>query len=209
MFTITSYMMFWSIFFIIFGIALYIFDRTKLVKLCRWWYNHTHKEDLPVDAMGKGFFFNRSGKTKLFWMAFVSLVQSILFRGIEVNPGIEFFMFFVEILFLWFGFLIGPFIYRKVYKNREEILETIDGLDTGRISFGELLLSQFKTAVGGIFVFKDKTMSFLEQFKPKKKKEEKLSATSQEEVDERLKESSQKMTPEEARENIRRYTERK
>ena len=133
MFDSAAFFLSWFLVFMLCGAVLYIFDRSRGVKIWRWFYDMTHEH--PLDA-GKefGFIYNRPARNRFTIAVILSLLQS----GCAIMEGAssltnEILSIFAEVPCLMFGFYLGPTFFR-IWARREKVFDTVDQLEKGEIS---------------------------------------------------------------------------
>ncbi|MFN8390683.1 MAG: hypothetical protein U0136_10370 [Bdellovibrionota bacterium] len=144
-----SFFLSWFLVLTLVGAGLYVFDRIKGVKIYRWWYDMTHEHPLPADVE-KGFLYNRKSQSRFALAIVLSLVQSAiaLFHEASTLPQ-ELLSMLIEIPCLMFGFYLGPTLYR-VWARREKVFETVDQIESGKISIQNEVKEMSQSALAKI-----------------------------------------------------------
>jgi len=131
MFTLTSYIIFWIIVFLVTAIKWYVLDCHFGVRIYRFCYRLTHEHPLP-ETEAVGFIFNQTTKRKLFMATLVSTVQSMLMLIYsDVNPLVELFMWGFEVPVTMLGFYLAPYAYRW-WTKKDDLFEWFDDVESGR-----------------------------------------------------------------------------
>lgn len=125
----------WFIAFIVIGALWYVFDRVFGVALYRWWYGMTHRDALPQE-ISKGFIYNRNASAKFTAATLLAVLQSIQqFTSGEGSFQTELLSIFFEVPLLMLGFYFGPTFF-KLWREKDELLETVDKLESGEVALG-------------------------------------------------------------------------
>lgn len=126
---LTSYIVFWMVFFVLLGAFWYVIDRRYGVKSYRIWFNLTHKDPLS-DDIEAGFIYNRKTRHKVMMATLVSTVQTAmaLFSIESINLLVELILWIVEVPMTMVGFLIGPWAY-KLWQGRGEVFDALDEIN--------------------------------------------------------------------------------
>lgn len=135
----TSYLAFWMVMFVLLGAFWYIVDRKYGVRWYRLWYRLTHEHPLPPEIVC-GFVYNRRARHRSFMATLLSTLQTVVVIWSAENPNllIELILWIVEIPLTMVGFAVGPLGF-KVWGRKEELFDTIDDLEQGKTSFGDLM----------------------------------------------------------------------
>lgn len=128
----------WVFVFVVVGAFWYVVDKRLGVLVYRWWYAMTHKDPLP-DGPPQGFIFNQQAKARFSAALTLCVVQSSLaIFAAHVDPSREIISLFLEVPLLMLGFYFGPWLDR-LWQSKDEILDTVDKLESGEISIkGEI-----------------------------------------------------------------------
>jgi hypothetical protein len=135
----TSYLAFWMVMFVLLGAFWYIVDRKYGVRWYRLWYRLTHEHPLPPEIVC-GFVYNRRARHRSFMATLLSTVQTVVVIWSAGNPNllIELILWIVEIPLTMVGFAVGPLAF-KIWGRKEELFDTIDDLEQGKTSLGDLI----------------------------------------------------------------------
>ena len=127
--SLTSYITFWMIFFVLLGAFWYVIDRRFGVKWYRVWFNLTHKDPLPSDVEA-GFIYNRKTRNKVMMATLLSTLQTVaaLFSLETINLLVELILWIVEVPMTMVEFLIGPWAYR-LWRGRNEMYDALDEIN--------------------------------------------------------------------------------
>ncbi len=147
MITVQTYVFLSLFFYLFWGAAWYVMDRTFGVKLYRRYYNFTHKDPLPEGEV-KGFIYNRTTRAKSFAAVICSTILSVLaILSMEFNLLVEITLWIVEIPIIMAGFYLGHFFGFKLWSNRNKGFEMIDRLERGDVHIGEQIAEKAKKVV--------------------------------------------------------------
>ncbi len=150
MITVQTYVFLSLFFYLFWGAAWYVMDRTFGVKLYRRYYDFTHKDPLPEEEV-RGFIFNRSTRDKSFAAVICSTILSVLaILSMEFNLLVEITLWIVEIPVIMAGFYLGHFFGFKLWSNRNKGFEMIDRLEKGDVHLGEQIAESARRIVGDI-----------------------------------------------------------
>lgn len=133
MFESIGFFLSWFLVFVLCGAMVYVFDRTRGVRVYRWLYDMTHEQPLAADV-STGFVFHRSAQTRFTIAVIVSIFQSVaavLERLSSVTH--EILSVFVEVPCIMLGFYLGPTLWR-IWSRRDEVFNTVDKIEKGEIS---------------------------------------------------------------------------
>lgn len=122
----TSYIVFWMIFFVLLGAFWYVIDRHYGVKWYRRWFRLTHKEPLPEDVVA-GFVYNRRTRHKALMATVLSTIQTgiALVQMDNLNLLVELILWIVEVPMTLVGFGLGPWAYR-LWRRKDAVFDKID-----------------------------------------------------------------------------------
>ena len=129
--TLTSYIIFWMILFVLLGAFWYVIDRHYGVKWYRRWYRLTRPEPLAEDVVA-GFVFNRRTRHKALMAAILSTVQTVvaLIQIENLNLLVELILWIVEVPMTLIGFAVGPWAYR-LWRRKDAVFDKIDEWEQG------------------------------------------------------------------------------
>ena len=127
--TLTSYIVFWMVLFVLLGAFWYIIDRRFGVKWYRFWYKLTNKDPLP-DDVEVGFIFNRKSRHKALMATGLSTIQTVaaLYSIESINLLVELILWIVEVPMTMLGFMIGPWAY-KLWRGRGDVFDALDEIN--------------------------------------------------------------------------------
>ena len=120
----------WILFYVLGGFFIYVWDRQYLQGLYRWCYNATHKDPLP-ETVERGFVFGQKTSRKVMWALLISTIESIgtfFFTGFHSNPFVELVLWFLDIPAMLVGFGIGALLY-QYWMKRRKVYEFVDKAD--------------------------------------------------------------------------------
>lgn len=118
------------------GAVLYVIDRHIGTRVYRWWYNTTHKNELPANDE-YGFIHQRKAHSRFSAALFIAFIQNALaVWGKFESSGSAVLWFSLEIPILMVGFYLGPFI-NRIWERKKIVLDEIDRLESKEITFGQ------------------------------------------------------------------------
>ena len=142
MFSLTSYVVFWVLVFLVLGIFWYGVDKKYGAKLRRWWINRGRKEKLPLEDDRGLFVYKRSTKRKFTVAAVVSTIQTLfVWFNTEVNPLVEVILWAVEIPVTMIGFYLAGPVRRIGSIILSKIFPWFDKIERGETTVGKELAS--------------------------------------------------------------------
>jgi hypothetical protein len=129
--TLTSYIAFWMILFVLLGAFWYVIDRRYGVHWYRRWYRLTRPEPLP-EGIVAGFVYNRRTRHKALMATVLSTLQTALalLQGENLNLLVELVLWLVEVPMTLLGFALGPWAYR-LWQRKDVVFDKLDEWEGG------------------------------------------------------------------------------
>ena len=159
----------WCIVFAFIGAHTYVLDRKVGIKIHAKWRKWTSPLGEPKGAPDRGFIYNRSHRVRWFWAGIIASINCFLMIGWRhEDPRIEIFQFFLITPSTWAGFMIGP-IYFSFKKKREELFQTLDEVESGKIDVHKTVMDVANKKLGALDKFVDRIRMFFANLLPSRK----------------------------------------